>query len=75
MLNRRMILVSDAQNTGQHRVITSSGATGNYLNLFAKEFFKITKTLNFLLKWRATPYLMEKLKPSTPPATRPHIIL
>ncbi|KAG5678625.1 hypothetical protein PVAND_008281 [Polypedilum vanderplanki] len=25
MINRRMILVSDGQNTGQHRVITSSG--------------------------------------------------
>lgn len=28
MINRRMILVQDAQNAGQHRVITSSGGTG-----------------------------------------------
>lgn len=34
MINRRMILVSDAgQNAGQHRVITSSGGTTGNINL------------------------------------------
>lgn len=30
MINRRMILVQDSQNSNQHRVITSSGSSGEH---------------------------------------------
>lgn len=41
MINRRMILVSDGQNSGQHRVIQASGTSGNEIDHKTLKEFRI----------------------------------